>query len=30
MKTYHFYTRTVTPQEAQEILDTRNQGNRKL
>lgn len=30
MKSYHYYTRTFTPEEAREILATKNQGNRKL
>ena len=30
MKTYHFYTRTFSPDEAREILTTRNKGNRKI
>lgn len=30
MKNYHFYARTFTPEEAQEILAERNKGNRSL
>ena len=30
MKNYHFYTRTFSPDEASDILATRNNGNRKL
>ena len=30
MKNYHFYTRTFSPDEARDILATRNNGNRKL
>ena len=30
MKNYHFYERTFSPEEAREILATRNNGNRKF
>jgi len=30
MKSYHLYKRVITPSEANEILETRNSGNRKL
>lgn len=30
MKNYHFYARTFSPDEAREILATKNQGNRNL